>query len=55
MRYAHFFNGTARKPATLVISETPALNSGVISEIPVAGRRDARVAAKLNNATPWNF
>ncbi len=53
-QYAHFFSKTARKPAELVLSETPSLDAYAIS-LPVAGKAEARRIAGERNAIVWNF
>lgn len=53
--YAHFFTKTARKPAELMVTETPALNSGTIFHTNVAGKAEARKLAAQYGAQAWNF
>lgn len=53
-QYAHFFSKTARKPAELMLTETPAIDRYAIS-LPVAGKAEARRIANGRNAIAWNF
>ncbi len=53
--YAHYFNKTARKPAEVIITTGPALNTGVVFQSYVSGKADARRRARAHNAQPWNF
>lgn len=52
--YAHYTNGSKRRPATLTITATPALS--VFDEtINVSDKREARRIANERGAKPWNF
>lgn len=51
--YAHYF--TSKAGAELLISSTPALNTGNVETIRVSGKREARKIAAERNATCWNF
>lgn len=53
-QYAHFFSKTARKPAELVLTETPKLDVYAVS-LAVAGKVEARRIAAGRNAIVWNF
>lgn len=52
--YAHFFSKTARKPAELVLTATPALGA-FDTAICVSGKAEARRIAKQRGAQAWNF
>ena len=53
-QYAHFFSKTARKPAELVLTDSPKLG-GFDTTICVTGKAQARQIAKKRNAIVWNF
>lgn len=55
MPCAHFFTKTARKPAEVMITTGPALNTGVLFQSNVAGKAEARKHAAEYGAQCWNF
>ena len=51
--FAHFFK--TRGGFELILTNTPALNTGDVRVVAVAGKREARAVAKAFNAKCWNF
>lgn len=51
--FAHFYK--ASYGCELIISRTPALNTGIISTQAVSGKREARKIAEEIGAKCWNF
>jgi len=51
--FAHFYK--VRGGYELIISRTPALNTGIISTHDVKGKREARKIAQDLGAKCWNF
>jgi hypothetical protein len=54
MKYAHIFVMPGKK-ARLVITNTPALCEGVVSDQVYDSKADAKQAAKAAGAKAWNF
>tara|TARA_R110000868_G_scaffold353791_1_gene614979 strand:+ start:1698 stop:1892 length:195 start_codon:yes stop_codon:yes gene_type:complete len=52
---AHYTNGSARKPATVAITERVRGDRQFKKLIAVTGKRQARKVAATYNAICWNF
>lgn len=53
-QFAHFFAKTSRKPAELILTDSPRLG-GFDTTICVSGKAEARRIARQRNAKCWNF
>jgi hypothetical protein len=54
MKYAHIFNAPGKKHR-LIITSGPSISEGVISEQVYDTKKEAKDAAKLAGAQPWNY
>jgi hypothetical protein len=52
---AHYTNGSKGRPAVLAIARTVNGRREWLTRVPVTGKAEARRAAVLAGATPWNF
>lgn len=52
--FAHYFTGRGRKFVCFTLT-SPALSNGVLDEINVSGKAEARKIAAERGAVCWNF
>ena len=54
MTYAHIYNAP-RKQFCLILTTGPSISEGIISEVLVDSRTEAKAQAKAAGATPHNY
>jgi hypothetical protein len=53
--YAHIFKTRTPGVWQLLITISPAINTGVVESLTYASKQAAKQAAARFNATPWNY